>query len=79
VKPCTTAPNTNQQEISCLIVALSLGVTSITALVLASLLTTLFVDGGSLLDTRIMRLELDTGVWREVEDVFHGLSVGKRG
>lgn len=38
---------------------------------LASLLAALLVDGGSLLNTGIMALELDSGVLWEVEHVLH--------
>lgn len=44
------------------------------ALVLTSLLTALFVDGGSLLDARVVRLKLETSVGREVEYLLHGLA-----
>lgn len=59
--------------------ALSLGVTSVTSLILAGLFAALFVDGSPLLDARVMRLKLDTGVWREVENMSHGFSVRKKG
>lgn len=42
--------------------------------VLTGLFATLFVNGSSLLDTRIMRLELETGVCREVENLLHSLA-----
>lgn len=60
-----------------LIVALSLGVASFTTtLILVGFFAALFVNGSSLLDARVMRLELDPRVWREVENVSHGFSVG---
>lgn len=42
--------------------------------VLTGLLPTLLVNGSSLLDARIMRFELETGVCREVEYLLHGLA-----
>lgn len=42
--------------------------------VLTGLLATLFVNSSSLLDTRIMRLELETGVCREVENLLHSFA-----
>jgi hypothetical protein len=50
-------------------------VTLIVVMVLARLFAALLLDGRSLLDTRVMALELHSSVGREVEDVLHGLPV----
>lgn len=42
--------------------------------VLNGFLTTLLVDGGSLLDAGVVALELNAGVGREVEDALHGFT-----
>lgn len=78
MKPQAIALSEDEKKPLLLFVALSLGVTSIAALVLVGFFTALFLDSGSLLNTRIVRLKFDTGVWREVENAFHGLSATKK-
>lgn len=51
------------------------GVALVVVVLVVGLFTALFFDSCSLLDARVMTLELDAGVGREVEDVLHGLTV----
>ena len=46
-------------------------------MVLDRFLTTLLVDGGSLLDAGVVTLELDAGVGRKVEDALHGFATSR--
>lgn len=59
-----------------LILSLHIGdVTSVAALVLMSLLTTLFIDGSPLLDAGVVAFEFDASVGGKVENMLHCLSV----
>lgn len=58
-----------------LVMTLSLRGVSLVSLVLTSLFASLFVDGSSLLDAGIVAFEFDLRVLREVEDMFHRLTV----
>lgn len=49
----------------------NIGSVTFLVVVLTGLLAALFVDCGSLLDAGIVRLELESGVGREVEDLLH--------
>jgi hypothetical protein len=44
-------------------------------LVLVGLLAALLVEGCALLDARVVALELDTGVGREVKDMLHDFAM----
>lgn len=50
------------------------GVTSVAALVLMSLLTTLLIDGSPLLDAGVMTFKFDASVGGKVENMLHCLS-----
>jgi hypothetical protein len=49
----------------------NIGCVTLVVVVLTGLLAALFVDCGSLLDAGIVRLELESGVGREIEDLLH--------